>query len=105
MDNQIPNFSNFYSSLTTALSKQCIAELFEPLGAKIRKCGWHEWEVRLPWAEFIIESEAPVLLHGEIADVQSNALRLVAVLRDAGIQFTAECYDESDKLLEKLRSD
>jgi hypothetical protein len=95
----LPESSNFYAALDTRLSKQRVAELFRPLATTIRKCAWDEFEILCPWAEVILEDEAPILLHGLVADVFSNAERLLAALREAGVSYSVECYNDGGELL------
>jgi hypothetical protein len=103
---EIPDTSNFYSSLHTALSREQIAGLYGALGWQVRKCSWTDYEVFSPWCELVIEAESPILMHGPVADVVAHAEELVAPLRAAGVRFTAECYGPwpDKELLLKLQS-
>jgi hypothetical protein len=51
----------------------------------------------------VIESEAPLLLHGPVDDVVANLDRILAPLKQAGVAYTAECYDVGGKLVRALR--
>lgn len=96
----IPNSSNFFSSLNTRLSRKQVAALYKSLGWQVRKCSWADYEVRSNWAELVIESESPILMHGPVADLPARAEDLVAPLRTADVSFTAECYGpEPDNVL------
>jgi hypothetical protein len=99
----LPNTENIHCALHTTLSRQQVADLLRPLGGTIRKCAWDELELRCPWAELIIESESPVLLHGSVADLLTNADRLLSPMREAGVAYTAECHDEDGELVRELR--
>lgn len=88
----VPDSSNFFSSLHTSLSRKEVAGLYGALGWRIRKCTWVDYEVISSWAELVIESEGPILMHGPVADLPARAEELVAPLRAAGVSFTAECY-------------
>jgi hypothetical protein len=99
----IPDTSNFYSSLHTTLPRERVAELFRALGFTIGKCAWDEEFVVSDWAELVIEVEGPILMHGPVADVLTNSEKLLARLRQAGIEYTAECYDEHGALLREYR--
>jgi hypothetical protein len=99
----LPDTSNFHSALDTNLSRQQIAELFRPLATRIRKRGWEEFEVFCPWAELIIEAESPILMHGTVANVLVNTERILLLLREAGVAYSAECYGESGKLLQEYK--
>jgi hypothetical protein len=103
---EIPDGSNFFSSLHTDLTKAQVADLYGAIGWKVRKCSWVDFEVISDWAELVIEAESPILMHGPVADLPSRAEELVAPLREAGVSFTAECYgpEPEVELLLKLRS-
>lgn len=92
---KIPDASNFFSSLDTTLSKRHIARLYGALGWQVRKCTWVDYEVTSDWAELVIESERPILMHGSVADLLARAEELVAPLRVAKVSFSAECYATS----------
>lgn len=102
---ELPNSSNFFSSLRTAMSKEHVARLYGALGWQVRKCSWVDYEVISDWAELVIEAEDPILMHGSVVDLATRAEELVAPLRAAGIDFTAECYGPppSAELLLELR--
>lgn len=103
---ELPDSSNFFSSLQTSFSREQVAGLYGALGWKVRKCTWVDYEIISDWAELIIEADAPILMHGPVADLPARAEELVAPLRAAGISFTAECYgpDPDQKLFMELRS-
>jgi hypothetical protein len=98
----IPDSSNFFASLYTSRSRRAIGELFAPTWI-VRKCSWTDYEVSSPFADLIIEAESPMLLHGPVAEVEANADRILATLRAAGIGYTAECYDDAGKLLQRWK--
>jgi hypothetical protein len=91
------------AALQTRLSRRRVARLFARLGWDVRKCTWTDYEVCCPFAELTIEAESPILLHGPVADVEANADRILAVLRDAGIGYTAENYNAGGSLLREFR--
>jgi hypothetical protein len=92
---EIPNRGNFYSTLDTHLSRKQVAELYARNGWRARKCTWVDYEITCDWADLVIESELPILLHGSVADLLNNVERIVAPLRASGITFKAECYGPS----------
>src|SRR4051812_44556763 len=97
---EVPDSSNFYSSLLTSMPRREVADLFGADGWEvIAPDDWSHLEVRCPWAELVIESASPILMHGPVADVAANAERVLAVLGRAGVAFTAECYGPDDELL------
>jgi len=100
----LPNKSNFFSTLNTKLSRKRVAKLYGALDWEVRKIAWYDYEVRCPWAELEIEGEAPMLLHGAVADVLTNAEALLAPLRAANISFSAECYGPDGELLREWKS-
>src|SRR5689334_5896058 len=96
---EMPRGSNFFSSLHTALTRQEVAGLYGAVGWEVREPDDSDHlEVHCPWAELVIESESPILLHGPVADVEANAERVLAVLRRARVVFGAECYGPDDEL-------
>ena len=100
---QWPDTANFHSSLRTALSNEQVADLYGALGWRIRRCGWSEYEVSGPWAQLIIEADAPILMHGFLVDVLVHVDELLSPLGGAGVAFTAECYGPAGELLRELR--
>jgi len=102
----VPDWSNFFSSLHTALSREQVTGLYGAAGWRVRKCSWVDYEVVGEWAELVVEAESPILMHGPVADVVARAEEIVAPLRAAGVQFTAECYgpEPGRELLLTLRS-
>jgi hypothetical protein len=69
----------------------------------VRKCSWTDFEVTSPFAELVVEAESPILMHGPVADVESNVDRILAPLRAAGVADTAECYDAGGEMLREWR--
>ena len=51
------------------------------------------------FAELVIESSDPVLVHGLVADVTVNCKRVVEPLATAGLSGAFECYDGSQVLI------
>jgi hypothetical protein len=103
---EIPDGSNFFSMLHTTLSLAEVARLYGAKGWRVHKCSWGEYMVTSDWGEMVIEAESPILMHGPVADLPARAEELVAPLRAAGIEFTAECYgpDPERELLLELKS-
>lgn len=103
---EVPDTSNFFSSLHTALIREQVAGLYGALGWRVRKCSWVDYEVVSDWAELVIEGKSPILMHGRVADLPARVEELVAPLRAAGVSFTAECYglEPGRELLWELRS-
>ena len=102
----VPDWSNFFSSLHTSLTREQVAGLYGALGWRVHKCSRVDYEIVNDWAELVIEAESPILMHGPVADVLARAEDLVAPLRAAGVTFTAECYgpEPGRELLLELRS-
>jgi len=99
----IPAGSNFFTSLFTTLSRRKVADLFTAIGFDVRKSGWYDFELFTPWAELVIEAEAPILMHGSVSDVLIHAETLLDCLRGAEVSFDAECYDPDGVLLREWR--
>jgi hypothetical protein len=94
----VEEFDNFYSSIDTALSRKEIAELYGAIGWRVRKCSWVDYEVVCDWAELIIESESPILMHGSVADLRNRIDELMAPLRAAHAAYSVECYRADGEL-------
>lgn len=97
--NDLPEFSNFFASLHTNWPARKVAERFAAGWQFIEPDDAPHFEVHTHWAELVIEAESPVLLHGVIADITTNAEVVADLLRKAGITFTAEAYSETLELL------
>jgi hypothetical protein len=94
----VPDESNLFGSLDTTLPKERIARLFEPFGWKVRRCAWTDWEVTYDFADLVIESENPILIHGPVADPLTNLPRVIEPLASAGVTYSLECYDTNREL-------
>ncbi|HVU86994.1 MAG TPA: hypothetical protein VHD36_06720 [Pirellulales bacterium] len=90
---------HLYSALHTSLSRADIADLYRSIGWEVHKLTWTDFEIRSPWAEFVIESESPILMHGPIFCESADIDALLAAPRGLGIQFEAELYASNDKTL------
>lgn len=102
---EMPDGSNFFSTLDTSLSREQVAWLYGAIGWRVRRCSWVDYEVISDWAELVIEAEGLILMHGPVADLPARAEELVAPLQAAGVSFAAECYgpDPDGELLLELR--
>jgi hypothetical protein len=96
---ELPDRTNFYSSVQTGMQPGEIARLFAPPVWRVRKCSWTDFEAISEFAEVVIESSNPVLLHGPVADVTVNGQRIVEPLVAAGLSGSFECYDEANALI------
>lgn len=95
---ELPERTNFYCSVHTKQGAKELAELFTPPDWRVRKCSWKDYEAKSDFAEVVIESTDPVLIHGPVANVEVNSLRIVELLVAAGFSGKFECYDESGSL-------
>ncbi|WP_417384554.1 hypothetical protein [Gimesia sp.] len=68
----------------------------------MRKCTWTDYEIDSDYAELIIEGDETILMHGAIADFDSNASSVVAILEENGIGYSIEHYDQAGNLLKIL---
>jgi hypothetical protein len=98
----IPDFTNFYCSVHTQKGPGEIARVFVP-DWRVRNCSWTDYEAQSDFAEVVIESSDPVLVHGPVSNVLVNSLRIIELLAAAGLSGTFECYDESDALILEKR--
>jgi hypothetical protein len=95
----LPDRTNFYSSVETDSQPEAVARLFTPPIWRVRKCSWTDFEAVSEFAEVVIESSGPVLVHGPVADVTVNGQRIVEPLVAAGLSGSFECYDEAHTLI------
>jgi len=103
----IPSATNFFCTLYTDRSAEQVAELYRPLGRRIRKSGWREYEVHAPFGYLLIEAYAVepgiLLARGPVADPLENAAALLEPLRRTGIRHEVECYGEDGELLGEFK--
>lgn len=83
---------DFSATLHTTRPKRRIARLFGPPIWEVRLCTWTDYEITSAFAEFVIEAEAPILLHGRVTDLETNAESIFAPLRAGRIGYEFECY-------------
>ncbi len=100
---ELPNRTNFYCSVHTQRGPKELAGLFAPPDWRVRKCSWKDYEAQSDFAEIVIETTDPVLIHGAVANVEVNCLRIVELLAAAGLSGKFECCDESGSLMLERR--
>jgi hypothetical protein len=100
---KLPDQTNFYCSVDTHDRPESLARLFAPPDWRVRKCSWTDYEAHSDFAEVVIESSGPVLVHGPVANVLVNGLRISDLFAAAGFSGTFECYDERHELLFQRR--
>jgi len=98
-----PDEPNLFGSLETPLTWEWVAKLFAPFGWVVRKCSWTDYEVYCDFAELVIESENPILIHGPVTDLFANLPRIIKPLSHAGVSYSLECYDENRELVHHAR--
>ena len=99
----IPDCTNFYCSVDAQDGPEELARLFAQPDWRVRKCSWIDYEARSDFAELVIASSGPILVHGPVANVLVNSLRIVDLFAAAGLSVTFECYDEGHELLLQRR--
>jgi hypothetical protein len=93
----LPESSNFFCNIDSPVSKVEIIDCFASQGWQVRKTTWEDFELRCLWAELVLESHDPVLLHGLLmADKFDELLTLLSGLN---IAYRAELYDEEGMLI------
>lgn len=100
---ELPGDGEFFSMLYTSLTREQLVERYHSHGWSIRKCGWHEYEIRSDFAELVVEAEQPILMHGVVVDVVVNAERILEPLNGV-VDYAAEAYDDEKRLLKEWRS-
>lgn len=64
----LPDRTNFYYSVQTVLQLEAVARLFAAPVWSVRRCSLTDFEAVSPFAEVVIESSNPVLVHGVVAE-------------------------------------
>jgi len=96
---ELPERSNFYCVVHTCLQSKRVAQLFVAPVWRVRPCSWSDYEAVSDFAEVVIESSHPVLVHGLVADVSVSGPRVIEPLAAGGLSGTFECYDEAGALI------
>lgn len=97
IDDRLPN--DIYMTLETQLSCAQVNALFSKRGWESRMCSWTEHEITTDFAELVIASESPMLIHGGVDSDPASVDKVLAVLDDAEIAYSFEVYDEYSALL------
>jgi ribosomal-protein-alanine N-acetyltransferase len=95
----LPEGSNFYAVLGSALSKRQIAEALAGQGWAVRRCARDDYELRSHGIELTLDGHGEWLLHGRVAAIGQRARRIVQVLDALGVACRAECYDDDGALM------
>ncbi|MBL7934528.1 MAG: hypothetical protein JNM51_01815 [Bacteroidia bacterium] len=102
MNNDIPEYHNFYSFFNSP-TKTELRIFLEQNGWTIRKESWNDFECTNDWSELYLHAdEINPLLNGAIANSKINYQKLVDLFCGINAKFQAELYDK-DKIL--LKSD
>ena len=100
---QFPDESNLFGCVTHPEGPKSVANLFAQHGWHVRKCSWTDYEVRCEFADLVIESQNPVLIHGPVADLLTNLPRIVEPLATAGVPYSIEGYNAKRELIRHVR--
>lgn len=99
MNNDFPNYVNFYSSFSSP-TKSELKELLEQNGWTSRKESWEDFELTNEWSEFNLHAdESKPLLTGTIRNPEPNYKTLVDLFRKANAKFSSELYDKDNTLI------
>lgn len=96
---KLPDKTNFYCSVDTELLPKAIAQLYAGPIWHVRKCSLKDFEAISDFAEVVIESSNPVLIHGPVMEVLMNSERIIEPIAAAGLTGTFECFDASGRLI------
>jgi|JI10StandDraft_1071094.scaffolds.fasta_scaffold807922_3 hypothetical protein len=96
----LPESSNFFCSIHSLISKMTIADYFVSQGWQVRKTTWEDFELGCLWAELVLESHDPVLLHGLLMADKFD--ELLALLNELNIAYRSELYDEQGELIAQI---
>ena len=88
----LPESSNFFCSIDSLISKAEMIDYFVSQGWQVRKTTWEDFELRCLWAELVLESHDPVLLHGLLMADKFD--ELLTLLNELNIAYRSELYDE-----------
>src|SRR5688572_24272783 len=91
----IPDSTNLFGTIDTALTHEKVAAVFAAAGWTTRRSGFDEFMLESPFAELILEGDQKSLLHGPVANLLVNAQRIADILRQAKLPFSLECYSET----------
>ena len=61
-----------------------------------------EYEIRTQWAELIVESVDPILMHGLLLEDKVSVEKILAVLRHARVSYEGEVYNEDREMLDEF---
>lgn len=99
MNNDFPNYVNFYSTFDSP-TKQELKKLLEQNGWISRKESWEDFELTNEWSELsLLAEETNPLLTGTIKNPKTNYKILISLFYKAEAKFTAELYDENKILI------
>lgn len=96
----LPESSNVFCSIDSPISKVEIIDYFASQGWQVRKTTWEDFELGCLWAELVLESDDPVLLHGLLMADKFNGLLIL--LNALNIAYRSELYDEQGELIAQI---
>ena len=95
----LPESVNFYGQITTCRTPEDMEHLYRGLIWKVRKCAKTDFELFSDFAELVMESSNPILIHGMVADPLTNWPRIIEPLAAIGLSGSFECYDDNDAII------
>lgn len=93
----LPESTNVYGVIYSTLSKNEIANRFGQLDWRVSKSSWFDWEITNDYSELIIEGDEEILIHGAVSP--GSFTLLVNTMKEIGLQFSVELYDEAHELI------
>ncbi len=91
--NELPEDSNFFGTILGNVSKEDVVRLFLDAGWHARKCTWFDYEVSCRWAELVVEGDTPILIHGVIADFETNVAKIKRLLDSLAAAYSIDQND------------
>ncbi len=99
MNNDIPQYNNFYSFFNSP-TKAELKIFLEQNGWVTRKESWNDFECANDWSELYLHGDdINPLLNGTIANSETNYQKLIDLFCSINAKFQTELYDKDKTLL------
>lgn len=95
----------FYGKLTTTVRRKAIADMFEQHGwtVTLTNTMWHEeFEVSSRFGTLLLTQDDPIVLMGEVFDLERALAAIDSVLKELEIAYTFESLEIQDDLVHEI---
>jgi hypothetical protein len=105
MNNEIPDFNNFYSYIK-GTPIESVVKIFLNSGWSAKSSAWGEWKLHNEWSDFILTEAASgeLLLNGAVVFDKPNIDKLEKIFAVIGGEYNYEFYDINQTLLIEFKS-